>query len=902
MTHAFGNFDSLLSMGHLSVAECLRQAATNSNWGIDVANYARKDNQLFLTVSGAAILIGLLGTPSGARAEAAAADTAEPEIIIVTARRLEENLQAVPLTIRVLKETDIEREGVRNLSDVARLSAGITYDIGAFPNDTRPAVRGMQSERGRPSVAIMLDGQDLSGENLSIAGGTAGVASDLFDLERIEVVKGPQSTLYGRNAFAGAINYITKKPSFTPETRFGIELASGGQIGATGSLTGPLIDDKLAFRINAAVRNTDGFWTNPVNGGPLGAQSSQGGAIALRFTPTADLTVNLRYQTNEMDASDYPTAYVPANVRRPVPGGTFTAGPPGTPPTLCPASLVGLPASIVTSCTRGALVDTIKASIADVQMGRNEQTGAPPAGMEMTQDVGLFDVRWVSGFGTFNYSFGYLKNQTLIEQDGDFTNFAAAPGLVLSLSALNVLDYKNDHTDHGFYWTHKLGPLQVIVGGQVFSEDSTLLNDSKFWLRNPASPLAGPPFFLSNRQVTNLYPELIERQTEYTAFYGQVKWAVTDKLNIGLEARHNSDEITYTIPGYRLQDTSLSLLIPRCIPGLAQGAVFQGVFGPNVPPPGVVNACPRTEVLKYQETTPRFTVDYQLTKDMLLYASTAKGYKPGGFNTNEVTELLGQGYLPEFVTAYEIGIKSQWLDRRLTLNGDIYFNDYTDQQIGVQRNNVGAAGSIVATAGIINAGQVESKGFELDGDFQVNDRLSITMGYAYTDAVFKEYIGGPRPGSGIADFVACGVPNGQTSSDQTRADAGNACADFSGKRVAKSPKHSLNASALYSAPLGGSDNSWFVELSAQYRSERFIDESNLATMPAYTNVEFEAGLELGKVKWIAYVNNLTDDDTIRVSQRNVDAGRPEGFAPGRAYTAYLPTPRVVGIRMSLKVN
>ena len=402
--------------------------------------------------------------------------------------------------------------------------------------------------------------------------------------------------------------------------------------------------------------------------------------------------------------------------------------------------------------------------------------------------------------------------------------------------------------------------------------------------------------------MTSLFPARITRDTDYDAVFGAVKWAITDRLNVNVEARYNSEDITYSIPGFRLQDTSLSLLTPRCIAGLAQGAVFQGVFGPTAPPPGVVVACPRTETLSYEETTPRLTMDFKLAKDVMLYASAAKGYKPGGFNTNEVNELRGQSYLPEFVNAYEVGIKSQWLDRRLTLNADIYFNDYTDQQIGVQRNIAGATGTIVATAGIINAGAVESKGFELDSRFQATPNLRFNVSYAYTDATFKEYVGGPRPGSPAADFAACGVPNGQTSSDQTRADAGNLCADFSGKDVAKSPKHSLNAVAYYEAQLGNSDNNWFVELSAQYRSKRFTDESNLAFTAAYTNVELLAGLEFNRVTLSAYVHNLTDDDTIRISQRNVDAGRPEGFAPGRAYTAYLPNPRVIGVRMALKVR
>jgi iron complex outermembrane recepter protein len=863
----------------------------------------RKSQFLLLSTSFATIALAVAANPVLAQSSPPSTQNQAAETIVVTARRIEENLQEVPVTIRVFTEADIQREGVRNINDVARLSAGVTYDLGGFPNDTRPAMRGMQSERGRPSVAIMLDGQDLSGENLSIAGGTAGIATDVLDLERIEVVKGPQSVLYGRNAFAGAINYISKKPSFKREIGFSIEGATGGQIGTTASFTGPLIEDKLAVRANVAFRQSDGFWTNPVNGGPLGAESMRGGTLALRFTPTSDIEIVGRYQKTTMDNSDYPTAFLFSNARRPVPGGRYTPpGPPGTPSAACPTSLTGQPASVVTSCTRGAYVGEVKATIANVQMGVNEQTGAPPHGLEMDQDVGQFDAKWSTDFGTFNYSFGYLKNVSDIEQDGDFTNFAGPPGFVLSLSALNQLNYINEHTDHDIYWTHKIGAFSLLFGGQVFHEDSELVNDSKFWLRNRNSPLAGPPFFLSNRQVTNPFPARIGRKTDYNAIFGSVKWQVTEALTVGLEARRNSDDITYSIPGWRLQDTSLSLLTPRCIAGFAQGATLQGPPGPNTVPPGVVIACPRTETLSYEETTPRFTVDYQLNRDTLLFASVAKGYKPGGFNTNEVVELIGQGYLPEFVTAYEIGVKSQWLDRRLTVNADVYFNDYTDQQIGVQRNNAGANGTIVATAGIINAGAVESKGFELDSSFQVNDRLNLSLGYAYTDAGFKEYIGGPPPGSAAADFVACGVPNGQTSSDQTRADAGNACADFSGKDVAKSPKHAVNAAVYYEAPIGASDNNWFVELSAQYRSKRFTDESNLTTLPSYTNVEFVAGLKFEKVTWTAFVHNLTDDDTIRTAQRNVDPGNPEGFAPGRGFTAYLPTPRVIGLRMNLKVN
>jgi len=824
------------------------------------------------------------------------------EEIIVTVRRVEEVAPTVPLTIRVIEDEEIVRAGVEEIEDVARLTPGLTYDIGGFPNDTRPAVRGMQSERGRPSVAVMLDGLDLSGENLAIAGGTAGVVADLLDLERIEIVKGPQTMLYGRNAFAGAINYISRKPSDRLEGRLLLEGAEYGQRRAVGAIGGPLIDGLLSYRVNAAVRDSDGFWTNPVNGGPLGAERFDGIAGSLRLTPGGGLDITARYQTSSTDNSDYPTAFVAPNIRVPVPGGSFTAGPPGSPPIPCPSSLEGQPAPVVTACTRGTVIGAIRADLSDVQMGVNEQTGEPPRGLELDQRLFTIDSRWATDFGTFRYTFGWINNESFVEADGDFTDFPAPPGFVLSLSALQQLDYADERFDHNLFWTRSLDRVDLLIGAQAFDEKSRLVNDSRFWLRNPDSPLAGPPFFLSPAQTDNPFPVRISRETDYYAVYGSLKWRMTDTLRLGLESRFNSDEIRYDVPGWRLQDVSLRGLQPVCLPDIPQGAIFMGVPGPNVPPPGTVQACPRSERLSYEEWTPRVTLDWSATDNARFYGSIARGFKPGGLDTNEAIELEGQAYLPEFLDAYEIGVKSHWFGQRLVIDAALFYNDYTDQQIGVQRNQTGAGGTIVAVPGIVNAAAVESSGFELAANWFIGSRLDLGLAYAYTDATFEEYVQGPSPTAGPGSFGECGVPEGQTSSAQFRAEAGNACADFSGNAVAKNPKHALNFTALYRAPMGSRGNSWFVELAGQYRSKRFIDEANLSWTPDYTNLDLRAGLEFDRFSVIAFVDNLTDDDTIRTAQRNVDPGNPEGFAPGRAVIAYLPEPRVAGLRLVFRLG
>jgi len=829
-------------------------------------------------------------------------DVLELDELVVTVRRIEEVEGTVPLSIRVIEEDEILRSRINSIEDVIRLTPGLTFDIGGFPNDTRPAVRGMQAERGRPSVAIMVDGLDLSGENLAISGGGAGVVTDLLDLERIEIVKGPQTTLYGRSAFAGAINYITRRPSDTLEGRIEVDLAEYGQRRLAGMVSGPLVDGVLAYRFNAAVRESDGFWTNPVNGGPLGAEQFEGFAGALRFTPGTDWDINLRYQQSKTENSDYPTAQIPSNTRLPVPDGTFTAGPPGSPALPCPGDLSGQPAPVVAACTRGTVVGPIRADVSDIQMGLNELTNQPPAGLELDQQLLSLDAKWDTDFGTWRYTMGWIDNESFVSADGDFTDFDGPPGFVFSLSAFQELDYSDERFDHNLFWTESFGDFSVLLGAQYLEEDSSLVNSSSFWVRNPNSPLAGPPFFLTAQQTETAFPVRITRDTEYAAAFGKLNWRITDTLRLGLEARYNSDDIDYDVPGWRLQDVSLRGLEPVCLPDVPQGAIFMGVPGPDVPPPGTVNGCPRSASLSYNEWTPRVTLDWQVTGNILAYANAARGFKPGGFNVNELIDFEGQGYDPEFVDAYEIGFKSYWDEYQLAFDAAVFYNDYTDQQIGVQLNQTGAGDTIVAVPGITNAGEVESRGFEVAANWQATDRLNLNMAYAYTDATFGDYIQGPAPTADASAFALCGVPQGQTSSPQIRAESGNACADFTGNQVAKNPKHALNMGALYRAPLGNSGNSWFVELNGQYRSKRYVSEANLAWMPSYTNYDLQAGLDFEQFSIVGFVTNLTDDDTIRSAQRNVDPGRPEGFAPGRAVIGYLPEPRVAGVRIIYRLG
>jgi iron complex outermembrane recepter protein len=826
---------------------------------------------------GCAIAI-LLGSPVWAAAQQAGPvgqteEAAEDREVVtlgellVTVRKVDERAQDVPLSLVVLNRSRIFHEGLRQTEDLARRVPGFTFDRGPFPNDTRPAMRGIQSERGRPSVAVLLDGHDLSSANLGIPGGTGALHLSLHDLERIEVVKGPQSILFGRNAFAGAVNYITAAPAFDFGGRAGVEMGAFGRNEYTVSATGPLVGNKLAFRLNAVRGRDDGSYTNPLTSSPLGAKESSGVALGLLYRPTSNLTVSGRVQYMDRDETESPMAFVSSNVRLQVPG---------------------------TQTTRASFEGPIRAGVQDVQMGLDPLTGQPWAGMDMTYRIATWKAEWRTFGGEVTYLGSLLKNESRINQDGDFTDFSVTDPMAFAISSISRWDQNADQQNHELRWTRRTDLNHWIAGVQRYQEDMGMNNESQFWLRNPQSFLSGPPFRLKTAPISDLkHPAYTSRETAHWGVFAGYGREVTDRVRVSVEARYNAEDVNYFTSGWKLEDITLFGLVPGCDASRAQGATLS---------PGVVNACAQTANHKSQQITPRASAEYRFRDDVMGYLSFARGYKPGGYETLEVASFEGRQYRPEHLNAYEAGLKSTWLKDRLILNGSTFYNDYTDQQISHQQIDPNT-GFAVPRVG--NAGKVRAQGFELGTDWRVPVGVSAGLSYAYTDAVFKSYILGPAaPAAGVtgaafdAVFLACGVPVGQTSTPLPRAEAGNDCGDFSGNEVGRSPKHALHGNVMLRQALGSQGNHWFAEASTQYMSERFTDESNRAWLPAYSLTDFQVGVEGARWTLTAFVKNAFDSDAIQTAQRNVDFGRPDGFAPGRAFNAYLPQPRHLGLRVS----
>lgn len=819
------------------------------------------------------------------------AQVAPPPIleIVVTARKRTEDLRNVPLAIDVISADTILRRGIATTADVAQASAGLTYDLGAFPNDTRPALRGMQAERGRPSVAVLVDGFDLSGENLGgVAGGTAALNTRLFDLERIEVVKGPQSVLYGRSAFSGAINYVTSPPSFEPGGKVSFGVGQGGMTDLRAGITGPIVADKLALRLNVARYQDHGRYRNAVTNDRLGKDKNVGVAAGLAWKPTDALDVQIRFQHTDDDTGDAPAALLIANARAAAPGATFRTGAPSVPPSTCPANLIGQPNFVVAQCTRAVFEGPIRANESQLQASRSYR-GDYPFGSRQKQNLATLEANWKTERGTFTWVAGALSMTNDIEIDGDFSSGPAPrpdfTNPALSLDVYQLIYNRNRRQSQELRWTETFGNLRILAGAQIFTESAKYTNAGQFWLRYPTNAVLPPALspLLRAPLAQAAFPVTQRRNTDYYGVFGGLYYQITDAFRISAEARYNHDRIKYRLPGYSVELVTLRRNFISCpnanaLPPSGPGGAIGGAF------------CPREQVgvLTYGQLTPRFTAEYRFNEQVLVYGVFAQGFKPGGVNTNETVLLTpNQIYDREKVDTYELGFKGRYFGDRLSTNIAAYWNDYKDQQIAVQiQTELG-----LANAGTVNAARVRIRGLEFDAEYRVLDPLTLRVAYAFTDARFIDFKQGPPPGT----TIDCGTPAGRFSSDANRAEAGNVCGDLSGNVPGRSPRHALNLDVRYRQPVTPTLDG-FVEVSSQFRSKRFLDETNLSTLASTWLFGVRAGLDHENWALWAYVDNLFDNDQIQTAQKFVDYANPDGFAPSRGVLAYLPEPRTLGLR------
>jgi outer membrane receptor protein involved in Fe transport len=234
---------------------------------------------------------------------------AQMDEIVVSTRRREESIQDVPIAVTAIGAEQIERQNINSLEDIVKLAPSVQFDNSFGPADTRITIRGLSNTRGRSNVAFLIDGIDVTTENLISAG--SGLLANrrlLNDVERIELVKGPQSALYGRAAFSGALSYITKEPGPEPGGKIGLDLGEDGQQQLDFSYETPVkgLEDVLGIRASGVWWDEDGRYTNSISGNDVGGTDGFGGALTAVFTPSDAIKIKTRVEYSDEDYEPRP--------------------------------------------------------------------------------------------------------------------------------------------------------------------------------------------------------------------------------------------------------------------------------------------------------------------------------------------------------------------------------------------------------------------------------------------------------------------------------------------------------------------------------------------------------------------------------------------------------------------
>ncbi len=806
--------------------------------------------------------IAAVGGSWSAMAQDAAADDNELalEEIIVTARKRSENLRDVPLAITAFTADAIERSRIQDVQDLALLTPGFSFREG-FGRATggannRPSIRGMSNILGSPNASFFVDGVYVSGPITSY---------DLDNVERVEVVRGPQSALFGRGTFSGAVNFITARPGNEFRGRVSAEAGDHDHYELRGRISGPIVEDKLAFELSGSFYTFGGDYINNVNGKKeLGDEETKMVGGKLNWTPTESLSVyvDLAYSEDR----DRGFAYGLWN------GGDDDESIQGADQINCFEPVLG-PNPILPFLTsgqtrsRGYYCGEI-GSFSSYYYDLGGTNGVTVDGVRrdsfratavIDYDINDYTLTSLTGYTDFNFqnAFGAVN-------PGGFASFSRG-GREYFSEEIRLASPAEER-------------LRWLVGGYYF-KDSAKDDFNTSWdpLVSPA-PVDSDVVLLSN-----------ESFIRNVAVFGSVDYDLMDNLVLSAELRWQEE--TIHLAGDGLDDP----LTPELLDA-----------------PGD---------LTFNATLPRFAVRYDVNDQVNLYASAARGNKPGGFNSDfydatfSATERAnfindGKGTFDESkVWSYELGSKGSLLDGRLRYDASVYFIDWDAQPLttseALQREGSTAQSTV---APIVNAGTSEVKGFEIEMNARVTQGVDLRVTYAYSDAEFTDYIDenfrdlqdtngfftGPAEVSRAPDADGDGVVDGApgvlivgTRSDGRVdiEDTVDPSGQVSGNQLPQTPKHMLTISPSFVYDVNDRMTA-FMSVDYAYESKRFVQAANLAFVGSTNKINARMGFTWDGLRVTFYAKNLTKEDTPEVVTRLADF-RQFFFIPSQVRTSFL---------------
>ena len=767
--------------------------------------------------------------PPAAPAPVATADAAAPQAapqeapttgdVIVTAQRRSERAQDVPIALSVIGSSEITRTGAFNVNRLQQQIPALQF-YSSNPRNSSINIRGLGTPFGltndgiEQGVGFYLDGVYV---------GRVGASTfDFVDVDRIEVLRGPQGTLYGKNTTAGAVNISTRAPSFTPEAQFEASAGDYAYYQFKGSISGPLVGDTLAARLSTSLTKRGGTIFDTTTDSYLQKLDNFSVRGQLLWKPRPDLDFRLTGDFNVQN----PLCCVQYYARL---GTTERAA------TRQYTQLAAALGYTVPSTNPFDRVTDLDASI----NSRQEMGGASLVG---NWDVGPATITSVSAWRYWDWKpandrdFIGLPITTVSQNPSQQHQFSQE--LRLASNGKNTLNY----TVGAFFFTQQIN----TQGSQVQGVDA-----SRFLLSGAD---ASNPNVLNGLTSTNT----INFSNQSAALYGKLSWAVTDRLRISPGLRVNYDKKS----GY--YDAVVSIHNAQFdFVATADNVAALRLAQPT--PAALTTLTNQLNTLAPQHYTPAFSawnvsgdvnIAYDFTPDIHGYATYARSFKSGGINlsglplnsTNTAVDLTTQTVKPESVNHFELGLKTQFLDRRLTFNLAGYWDVIDDYQATVNNNAINVIRGYLA-----NAGQVRVRGVEFDSSFRPTPRLSLYFNGAYTDAVYTKFTNAPCPpelsGGTAVDATHPVSPAGTVGGNSP------ASCDISGQVLPGVSKWSLSLGGEVNKPVGGGQV--YLGYDGSYRT-RF---SSNPSPSAYTWIEgyslsnFRLGYRTDSFNVFAWVRN-----------------------------------------------
>jgi iron complex outermembrane receptor protein len=757
-------------------------------------NLGKKSALVLLLASAAVVMPG----QAAAQEQGASASEGIAEIV-VTAQRREQNLQDVPVAVTAFTGDTLADLGIQSSSDIASVVPNVEIGLpGGEGNQPLIYIRG---------VGLSDTNRNNSGPNgvymdeVYISSPSAQTFA-LFDLDRVEVLKGPQGTLYGRNATGGAINFISAKPSRDFQAQGSLSYGSFDTITGEAAVGGPL-SDAVRVRLAGTGTHSNGYIHNLLTGRRENGQ----GSFALRGQIAADLTENLDTLINVHGGR--------VNVRSP----QFRSLGLFDPATGDPCAVDAIQAN---QC--GNILGYVSPEgFYDGNYDRSDRLKSKSWGVAGR-------LNWRLGDVTLTSISAYDYDDKLHQEDSD-----ASPNALLHLdyavrSKTFTQELRLSGSTGGVNWVGGVYYLHEVLKqnqtGDVFGDLRVLTPDG-----------GADPEGVTTGGAPVLFSRTINRQTtEAVAVFGQAEIELTPALRVTIGGRYNYERKRF-LAAAQFEDEFMTF---------SDGA---GGFVTEAIPGGILPLYAFDNRKSFDNFSFKVGLDYDITDDVMAYATISTGFKSGGFNGGYLSfdpveaEEQAKPFNEETLTAYEIGLKSTLLDRRLRFNAAAFYYDYKDLQLYTLINTGAIPVSLLA-----NAANAAIYGAEFEMIARPVDRLNITLNLGLLDTEIK-------------DFVSAG-------------------ADYSGNRMPLSPKVNFSGVVNYEIPLS-SGIALAIQPSFSYRGSHFFSTDNnpLLKQDGYWLLGGRVAVKDEGGRWEAavFARNLTRKKYINFAVDLADFGFVEQF-------------------------